>query len=130
MASNKYFFSSLVLCCLAQTSSADDAGLSKGFSDCMDKSDGVTVNMVNCIGAEIKLQDIRLNKAYKDVMAQLSASRKKQLQNAQRAWIKYRDENCNFYDDPDGGTITSILSNDCFMSATASRAKELESFKQ
>ena len=92
----------------------------------MDKSDGVTSNMIDCIVAETKHQDARLNKVYKAFMAELSAERKKQLQTAQRAWITYRDANCNFYFDPDGGTIARVNSNSCFMSETATRAKELE----
>lgn len=130
MAPNKSFIVGLALCCFAKTAFADDAGLTKQFSDCMDRSGGVTVDMLNCIAAETKAQDGRLNKAYKEVMAQLVASRKKQLQDAQRAWIKYRDANCNFYADPDGGTMAFVSSSGCFMSATASRAKELESFKE
>ena len=96
----------------------------------MDKSGGVTVDMLNCISAETELQDARLNKAYKEVMAQLSPVRKKQLKDAQRAWLKYRDANCNFYADEDGGSMATIASNDCFLSATASRARELEGFKE
>lgn len=63
-------------------------------------------------------------------MAQLSPARNKELQAAQRAWIKFRDANCNFYADPEGGTMATVSSNDCFMLATASRAKELEGFKE
>lgn len=130
MVSKKSLVASLALCCLSQIASAGDVGLSKQFSACMDKSGGVTVDMLDCIGTETKRQDARLNKAYKEVMPQLSPARKKELQDAQRAWIKYRDANCNFYADPDGGTIATVNSNDCFMSATASRAKELEGFKE
>ena len=130
MVSKKSLVAGLTLFCLSQIASADDTRLSKQFSACMDKSGGVTVDMLDCIGAETKRQDARLNKAYKEVMPQLSPARKKQLQDAQRAWIKYRDANCNFYADPDGGTMATVNSNDCFMSATASRAKELEGFKE
>jgi uncharacterized protein YecT (DUF1311 family) len=49
---------------------------------------------------------------------------------AQRSWIKYKEANCNFYADPDGGTMAILNSNDCFMSSTASRAKEIEGFKE
>ena len=96
MASNKSFLAGLILCCLTQVAYADDLGLSKNFSKCMDKSDGVTVEMLGCIAAEAKLQDARLNKVYKDVMAELSEPRKKELRDAQRAWVKFRDANCNF----------------------------------
>jgi uncharacterized protein YecT (DUF1311 family) len=95
----------------------------------MDKSGGVTLDMVECIVAETDRQDVRLNKAYKDLLGQLSPARKKQLQDAQRAWLKFRDANCGFYGDPDGGSMARVGANDCFMSATATRAKELEGFK-
>lgn len=130
MVFKKSLVAGLILCCLSQVASADDVGLSKQFPACMDKSGGVTVDMLDCIGAETKRQDARLNKAYKEAMPQLSPARKKQLQEAQRTWIKYRDANCNFYADPDGGTMATVSSNDCFMSATASRAKELEGFNR
>jgi len=96
----------------------------------MDKSNGVTVDMMDCIGAETTKQDARLNKAYKEVMAELEPARKKSLQAAQRAWLKFRDANCGFYADPEGGSLAAIEGNSCFMTATASRAKELEGFRQ
>jgi uncharacterized protein YecT (DUF1311 family) len=77
--------------------SAQESNLSKKYDACMDKSDGVTMDMMDCISAEIERQDVRLNRAYKSLMANLTPERKKQLQEAQRAWIKFRDLNCNFY---------------------------------
>lgn len=130
MVLNKSFIAGLALYFFIQIASANDAGVTKQFSDCIDKSGGVTVDMLNCIDVETKLQDTRLNKAYKEVMAQVSKPRKKQLQDAQRIWIKYRAANCNFYADPDEGTMATVSSNDCYMSATVSRAKELENFKE
>lgn len=107
---------------------ADDE-LSDNFSRCIDRSGGVTVNMLNCIADETEYQDVLLNRAYKELMATLEDDRKTQLRNAQRAWIKYRDLNCDFYLDPDGGTMASIMSSDCYMSSTAARARELEAFR-
>jgi len=111
-------------------SSAQDNNLSKKFDACMDKSGGVTIDMIDCISAEIERQDVRLNKAYKTLMANQTPERKKQLQEAQRAWIKFRDLNCNFYHDPDGGSIARVNANSCLMSMTANRAKELENLAQ
>lgn len=96
----------------------------------MDKSGGVTVNMLNCIAAETKTQDARLNGAYSKVMKELKPERKKQLLEVQRAWIRYRDLNCKFYADPEGGTNAAVNSSDCFLSATAGRAKELENLSE
>ena len=104
---------------------ATEAVFSPKYKTCMDKSEGVTSNMLDCISDETKLQDKKLNDAYKLALKNVE-SRSKQLQEAQRSWIKYRDTNCNFYADPDGGTIASINSNSCFLEATAQRAKELE----
>lgn len=114
---------------LVQPVFAADDGLSQTFSNCMNQAGGGTQSMVECIGAETERQDLRLNNAYRDIMAGLSAERKKQLQEAQRLWIKYRKANCDFYYDPEGGTIARVNANDCFMSATAARAKELEALK-
>lgn len=111
---------------MSQFAAAQDIGLTKQFSNCMDKSNGVTSNMIDCMEAESKRQSGRMNRAYKELTDQVSAQRKKQLQLAQDAWVAYRDENCEFYYDPDGGTIAAVNANDCFMSATAARAKELE----
>ena len=86
--------------------------------------------MIDCMSTETKQQDAKLNKVYKDVMSLLSPNRKRQLQEAQRLWIKYREANCKFYYDPDGGTMARVSANNCFMTATADRAKELESIKE
>ena len=126
MVSIKNLILALTLICISQFAAAQDVGLTKQFSVCMDKSNGVTSNMIDCLAAESKRQGTRLNKAYKELMDQVSPERKKQLQVAQGAWITYRDENCKFYYDPEGGTIATVNANDCFMSATAARAKELE----
>lgn len=108
---------------------AQDSGHSNEFSTCMDASGGVTAGMIDCITAEYKQQDARLNKAYKSLMAGLNAERGKQLKAAQRAWIKFRDTNCEFYMDPDGGTLARVNANDCMMQMTAHRAQEIERLK-
>ena len=126
MVSIKNLILVLTLICISQFAAAQDVGLTKQFSGCMDKSNGVTSNMIDCLVAESNRQGARVNKAYKELMDQVSPQRKKQLEIAQGAWITYRDENCKFYYDPEGGTIATVNANDCFMSATAARAKELE----
>ncbi len=104
--------------------------LSKQYQVCMDKSGGVTAGMIDCIGAELQRQDAKLNTAYKSLMSSVSAARQTQLRDAQRAWIKYRDANCAFYFDPDGGTLARVQANDCMLTSTAARAAELERLKQ
>ncbi|WP_340123064.1 lysozyme inhibitor LprI family protein [Methylobacter svalbardensis] len=126
----KYAAIAGLMAAIVQPAGAADEDLSQTFSTCMDQSGGVTTAMIECMGAETERQDVLLNQAYKEVMASLSSERKQQLQEVQRLWLKYRKANCDFYYDPDGGTLARVSANDCFMSATAARAKELEAFKQ
>jgi uncharacterized protein YecT (DUF1311 family) len=104
---------------------AADPEFSKEFSTCIDKSGGVTPEMIDCISGETKRQDALLNENYRKLMASVSAGRKQALQEAERAWIKFRDTNCDFYYDPDGGSAARIEASDCLLRMTADRAKEL-----
>ena len=106
--------------------SAADSDMTQEYLTCMDKSKGVTSEMIDCMSAETARQDARLNENYKRLMSKVSAKRKKTLLEAQRAWIRFRDLNCEFYYDPDGGTAARLAGNDCFLQATADRAKELK----
>ncbi len=130
MIISRYSLATVLWFAANQVALASGSEPSKQYSACMDAFGGVTVAMLDCIATETKHQDSRLNKAYKDVMGQISAERKQQLRQAQRLWIKYRDANCNFYFDPDGGTLATVSTNACFMSETTERANELEDFKQ
>lgn len=100
------------------------------FSNCMDQADDVPVAMQDCIGEELNTQDARLNGAYRKLRSQLSAKRKTELQAAQRLWIQYRDANCAFYYDPEGGTLHRAMAADCVLRETAERAKELEGLSE
>lgn len=125
---NKMLLVGLMTLGCTTLSYAGNLKLSKQYTICMDRSDGVTFNMHECISAEIKRQDLRLNQAYKTLVTSLTATRKKQLQQIQRTWIKYRDQNCDFYVDPDGGSLARVNGGMCLMEMTALRATELENF--
>jgi uncharacterized protein YecT (DUF1311 family) len=92
----------------------------------MDKANGVNPDMIDCILAETKQQDARLNENYKRLMSKLSEERKKALLEAQRAWIRFRDANCTFWDDPAGGQSAAVTAKECILTMTADRASELE----
>ena len=104
---------------------AADNEMSGEYKACMERSNGVTGEMLDCMGAEFTRQDARLNENYKKLMAKLSGKRKEALLEAQRAWIKFRDANCNFYYDPEGGSAAHLAGTDCNLNATANRATEL-----
>lgn len=109
----------LALCGTA--SAADNAALKK----CMDGAN-TTADMVSCNVKEAKVQDTRLNKAYKTALAAQKGARKQQLQDVQRLWIKYRDANCAFAGSVTGGTIDQVNGTGCMLDMTQTRAQELE----
>ncbi|SDQ57520.1 Uncharacterized conserved protein YecT, DUF1311 family [Pseudomonas grimontii] len=103
------------------TAAADNAALKK----CMDGAN-TTADMVGCNVKETKVQDARLNRAYKTALAAQEGTRKQQLQDLQRLWIKYRDANCAFAGSATGGTIDQVNGTGCVLGMTQTRAQELE----
>ncbi|MDO4725291.1 MAG: lysozyme inhibitor LprI family protein, partial [Comamonadaceae bacterium] len=96
------------------------------YGRCLERADAANADIIDCMAKELAVQDGRLNTHYQALRAQLSAPRKEQLKNAQRLWLQYRDAHCAFLFDPDGGTITRLLANDCTLRETALRAQELQ----
>lgn len=103
------------------TAAADNTALKK----CMDGAN-TTADMVGCNVKETKVQDARLNRAYKTALAAQEGTRKQQLQDLQRLWIKYRDANCAFAGSATGGTIDQVNGTGCVLDMTQTRAQELE----
>ncbi len=111
---------------LAPAWCAAETTYSPAYANCMDRAGGVTADMIDCIGGELAHQDARLNTAYKTLASGLTPARRDALRTVQRLWISYRDANCGFYLDPDGGSLARILANECVLRETAERADELE----
>src|SRR5262245_16940644 len=74
----------------AHASPLTPADTSKAYAACMDQSGGVTLAMEGCISEEFELQDRRLNRSYKALMASIP-ERRPELRDAQRKWIAFRD---------------------------------------
>ncbi|MEN8639206.1 lysozyme inhibitor LprI family protein [Pseudomonas sichuanensis] len=98
---------------------------SPSYTQCMDKASS-TVAMGACIQAETKLQDERLNRVYKQLMAKLEGQQQKDLREVQRSWIKYRDGNCAFHGTLSSGSLYRIEGAMCVMDMSKDRAAELE----
>ena len=113
--------SALLLALCGAASAADNPALKK----CMDSAE-TTLAMVTCNVKETKVQDARLNRAYKTALDAQEGERKQQLQDVQRLWIKYRDANCAFVGSATGGTIDQVNGSGCVLDMTQTRAQELE----
>jgi uncharacterized protein YecT (DUF1311 family) len=100
-------------------------------------ANGNTLEMAACLQADFKKADRGLNAAYKKAVAALSAadkeygadendSRVKRLQEAQRAWIGWRDKECALQSVGDfGGSIERIDIPACRTNLTIDRTKTL-----
>lgn len=104
---------------------AEDAPpLRVSYGQCLDKTQGVTLEINNCIGTEFDFQDHRLNVAYKEVRKTLSQAQRATLRDEERIWIADRDKACA--PPADGGTADMLGANECKLNRTAVRAAELE----
>jgi uncharacterized protein YecT (DUF1311 family) len=112
--------------CIVSTAYAKDDLTSPQYAQCIDKSGGNTSNMIECNAVELKQQDDSLNKFYRALLAKLTPQRRQQLVKAQRAWVSFRDANCGFYLDPDGGSAARLSASSCILTTTAERAKEIK----
>ncbi|MBS3667062.1 lysozyme inhibitor LprI family protein [Vreelandella boliviensis] len=101
----------------------------QSHDDCLESA-VTTVDIVACITEEFEREDKRLNDNYQQLRSQLSDSRKEQLLTAQRAWIAYKEANCDFYANPEGGTLARVSANACVLTETTNRADELEALMQ
>ena len=108
---------------------AADVRYSKDYQRCIDASGGNTFAMIECTTAETARWDTRLNASYKSLLASLNPARQKALIAADAAWLKFRDTNCDFILDPNGGQAARMAANECVLRMTAERVLELESFK-
>jgi uncharacterized protein YecT (DUF1311 family) len=109
---------------------AEKQAYTPAYGRCLAKPDNQsTAGMINCVGDELQIQDKRLNVAYRGAMGRLTTPRQKAaLQKAQRAWIAYRDADCDSQTDPDWGTISRITAANCRLAHTSTRADDLENY--
>ena len=94
-----------------------------------------------CARRKLDIADKKLNSIYKALLAKLPEVAgteggetgrylKKGLIEAQRAWIKYRDANCEFFGDIYGGAPVwrSAENLNCRVAMTEARTKELQKY--
>jgi len=106
-----------------------EARYTPSYQRCLDAPEGQsTYGMIECASGELKIQDARLNAAYRKAMAGLNARQKTKLVAAQRAWIVFRDAECAAYEDEDWGTISRINAADCVLTMTVKRTIDLEGY--
>ena len=84
-----------------------------------------TVAIADCVQANTKTWDRRLNTAYQNLKRRIDAGQREPLTAAQRLWVRFRDANCRFYGSQEG-SIRQIQAAECVRAMTQQRALELE----
>ncbi len=98
------------------------AGTARG--QCEDKVS--TADMTQCYDAELKKADAELNRTYQEALGKLKGDNVTRLRTAQRAWVAYRDAQCQAaYKMFEGGTIAPLAFTQCKTKLTQSRTKEI-----
>ncbi|WP_157970156.1 lysozyme inhibitor LprI family protein [Pelagibacterium sediminicola] len=94
---------------------------------CMESPEGsTTVGTNECLGAETQWWDAFLNARYDALRKGMDGESALALRNAQRAWIAFRDAECELhYTYWREGTIRSTIYAICMQEMTASRAVAL-----
>lgn len=98
-------------------------------ADCANASDQSTLN--ECAGKDYKKSDTELNKLYKEIRSRLSdqPDTVKKLVSAQRAWIAFRDAECDFVTlNTQGGSAYGMLVSMCRDRLTQARIKEFKTY--
>ena len=107
-------------------------GYSRAYALCVASHAAQTSTraMSGCIGDEAARHDVRLNRAYQAALGRLEVPRQRAaLRQAQRAWIAFRDADCDSYSDADWGPSSGVDENACLLKRTAERADELETYR-
>ena len=92
---------------------------------------GSNVEYKECQHRAYAAADRKLNQVYQKISSRLSGEEKQKLINAQLAWIKFRDSNCDFevYGSRRGSGYSGFLS-ECLERMTNTRIKELEDWSK
>ena len=97
---------------------------SKKFDDCSALTNGVTIEMMDCLGEEMDYQDARLNAAYRLLKSTLNKDDWVRLRSAQRSWLASKDYICRT--GGHGGTGKMLEHQSCMLRWLAIRATDLE----
>ena len=102
------------------------SGQKKKTGPCTDPQTQFEMNQ--CAGKAYKAADLELNQVYQRLASRLDDDEKAQLKEAQTAWLKYRDSNCEFVADQfKGGSMRPMIYGYCLADVTKKRTSELKS---
>lgn len=93
------------------------------------KSPQTTLDQNVCSSQEFEAADRKLNQVYQQLQAKLNSKQKERLTVAQRSWLKFRDESCDYEAGLfEGGTLAAPTYGYCRARVTQERIKDLQRY--
>jgi uncharacterized protein YecT (DUF1311 family) len=94
--------------------------------NCANATDQAT--LTQCANISLKASDAKLNQTFRALQAKVSKPGKDKLQKAQRAWITWRDAQCDFNSSGSSdGSIHGMVLASCLDDLTKAQTKLLDS---
>ena len=140
-------FAPILETCYQDAGTAEERRACQGSMSeiCMEQDGGhTTLGMTSCLNAEAEVWDRFLNREYQATQTWMAAAdtdeaenfpefarRAETLRTAQRAWIAFRDAECDLaYAQWGSGSMRNIAWADCRRGLTADRAIELRNMRE
>jgi uncharacterized protein YecT (DUF1311 family) len=120
------FFLVIVAAALAYAQKDENTNKHHATADAVCGEANTQMEINQCLAAAYQRAGQELNEQYSNIMKKQDSADQDHLQAAQRAWIKYRDANCEaaaaLYQ---GGSIQPSVRAECLRRNTRARADEL-----
>jgi len=82
-------------------------------------------DMNECAAREYKKNDAAMNALYQQLLTKLNQRQRSLLEDAQNAWITYRDKQCAFQTSGAAGSVRPLVEYDCLDEKTNVHHAEL-----
>ncbi len=93
------------------------------------KSPQTTLDQNVCSSQAFQAADKKLNEVYQQLQPKINSKQKQRLIVAQRSWLKFRDETCDYESGHfDGGSVAPSIYGYCRARVTKERIKDLERY--
>ena len=101
------------------------AAATPAHADCADPQDQAEINQ--CMGSDYREADEKLNRTYKELVGSIDDNWASALRDAQRAWVTFRDAECEFQSMGwAGGSGRPAVQAGCLTRVTNERTKVLK----
>lgn len=103
------------------------ASYAKSYEQCQAEPDWSIMSLKECDAAELDRREAVLNRLYKQVLHAISPGRQAGLRKAERAWVAFANNECDFRMSAEtGGMNAPLVYNACRLELIARRTDDLQ----